>query len=319
MSATTRIDVRASSLKDCVRKSVYGASGAPEREWTEREQRILYRGRRLGGDYADWLERQHGPDNVARELEIPWRFGTGHADIFLQHTRTLIEVVSSAHASDVMIHRKLLQLVLYLEHFEAADAGMLVILDPADFAEERYPVARGTDTYKGLAAEVAERIESIARWRDTGQLPDRECRKPSDAIGRWCRHAETCFDGWEPDPVEAIDTPEAREVATAYYQAKQAEKGARSILTTAESERKEIEQKLAELVPVGKRRIGPLEITRTHVERKPTIDTRKVELAGVPIAPDFYKPGATYDTFRVDRVTDDPLVTMDDFGEEAPF
>lgn len=319
MSATARVDVRASSVKDCVRKSVYGATGAPEREWTDREHRIMFRGQRLGQDYADWLERQHGPENVAREVEIPWRFGVGHADIFLRHTRTLIEVVSSAHASDVMVHRKLLQLVLYLEHFQGAEAGLLVIIDPADFTEERYPVARGTDTYNGLADEVTERIESIARWRDTGELPDRECRKPSEAIGRWCRHAETCFDGWEPDPVETIDTPEAREVASAYYQAKQAEKGAKQILATAEVERKEIEARLAELVPVGKRRIGPLEITRTHVERKPTIDTKKVELAGVPIAPEFYKPGVTYDTFRVDRVSDEPLVTADDFGEDVPF
>ena len=314
-TAASTLDVRASSLPDCARKAAYGAIGAPRREWTDSENRILFRGTRIGQDYADFLEREHGPLSIEREVEIPWRFGVGHADILFKPAWQLIEVLSSARASASMLRRKLLQLVLYMEH-HSAKSGVLVVINPSDFSETRHPVARGAPPYQSLAAEVHERIERIARWRDTGELPERECLKPSDAIGRFCPHAAHCFEGWEAPSLEEIDTPTARTVAAAYYQAKREERAAAATLKTAEGRRKELEGELADHVPEGKWKIGALAVSRTHVTRKPTVSPADLELAGIPIPDELWRTGSEYDTWRVDRISNEPL--DDDYGD-VPF
>ena len=146
--------LRWSSVRACPRKAVYEATGAPARERTDREERILFRGKSIGRDYASFLTARYGADAIEAERKVVWPLGIGHIDIYLKQTKTAIEVLSSAHATDAMIHSKLLQVVGYMEHDPEVDNGMLVVLNPSDFFEDRYPVNKDTDAYRELAAEA---------------------------------------------------------------------------------------------------------------------------------------------------------------------
>jgi hypothetical protein len=314
--------LRASSTADCARKAAFEGSAAPDREWTDREQRILYRGRSLGRDYADWLEAKYGVTAVEREVKVEWKFGIGHIDVFLWPTLTVIEVLSTKHATDTMIHRKLLQTVLYMEHYEPALNGCLIVLDPGDFTEERFPVAKETEAYEHLVEEVINRIEQLEAWRDGGDLPARVCRRPSEAVGHFCRYADTCFADWEPDPLPVFDRPEVVVQAADVWRAKEAELAIKWQLADLEAERKAKEQVLAELLDGQPKEgvAGPYRIRRTDVQRKPTLDVKRAELAGVlntELLGEFMRPGAAYTTWAVDRHEGAPGDV--DYGEEAPW
>lgn len=317
--------VRWSSAADCARKAVYGGTIEPDREWTDREARIMYRGRSIGADYVAWLKAKYGPNAVWREVKVEWAFGVGHIDAFLRPTRTAIEVLSSKWADDLMVQRKLLQLVGYMEGYPSAKNGCLIVLDPSDFTEERWPVAKDTDTYRALVETMRERVAALERWRDTGELPARVCRKPSEAIGHFCRHATTCFEGWEePPPVSVIDDPEAMRLAADLAKAKAEERTAKVAVATWEEERKTCEQKLAALDGVadieGDIRIGSFVVKRVHVRRKPSLDVKKAEVAGMlnlELLAEFMKPGADYWTTTIERQEQDAV--PGDFGDEAPW
>lgn len=322
--------LRWSSAVDCPRKAVYGATREPDRDWSDREARIMYRGRSIGHDYGTWLKAKYGPNAVWREVKVKWAMGVGHIDLFLRPTGTAIEVLSSKWASDEMVHRKLLQLVGYMEAYKPAKNGCLIVLDPADFTESRWPVAKNTDTYRALVEETLERVEQLKRWWDSsmhgegGILPDRVCRKPSEAIGHFCRHAETCFADWvEPEPGSVVDDPDALALASQLHFVKGEERIAKAALADHEAVRKDLEAQLAALPGVegvaGDIQIGSFVVKRVHVQRKPSLDTKKATLAGalnLELLAEFMKPGASYWTTAIERTeTSGPV----DFGDEAPW
>lgn len=303
----------------------------------------MFRGKSIGRDWLVMYASTHelkvyvdsGPDywlppelrasslleaGIVAEVQIPWTYGVGHADAFIVETGTIVEVLSSAHVSEEMRHSKILQCVLYMEHYEAAKAGALIVVSPTDLEEEVFPIAKTSASYGELVAEMRARIEQVQTWSEKGTLPDRVCRKPADARSHFCRYDEPCFADWvAPEPDAILTGMVAEHIATRYYRAKQEETLRRRDLATAESARKEVEQELDEQgVPLGKTAVGPFEVIRTHIDRKPTVDLRKAELAGYPVdsLEEFMKPGASYDTFRISRVSDAPL---DDFGDEAPW
>lgn len=349
MSTQTELrPARLSSLKECPRMVTYQMTDAPARDRTDREARWLYRGRAIGRDYLIWLGATHGkiwaasgqhywipphlradgPGTAAvlAEVPVPWALGTGHIDGVLPASGTAIEILSSAQASAEQIHLKTLQLTAYLEHYPAATGGLLVVLNPSDFGEERFPIAKGTESYKALAEEVHDRIGQVLHWKQTGTLPARVCRKPSDAIGHFCLHAETCFDGCEEPPLEELDGREARETVQRFYLAKQAEQAAASVSASLQEERKAIQKDLEDLPGVADTdhplKVGPFRVTRTPVQRAPVLDVKKAELAGVlstEALADYMKPGAAYATWKVERVEADDALTPDDFGDEAPW
>lgn len=315
--------MRWSSTRVCARKAVYEAEGAPARERSDREHRILYRGRSLGRDYADFLAARDGQDAVEREVKVEWEFGVGHIDVFHIPTSTAIEVLSSAHASSDMVTSKLLQLVGYMEHYPRAAAGLLAVLDPSDFTEERFPVARGTDAYSGLVEQMHDRIVQLREWRDAGVTPARVCVKPSEAIGRFCLHAAHCFDGWEPEPLERLDDHETLDLAMSWLSAKAREREAAAAVDEAKAERETIQERLAARIDEpGKVLVGPLVVTRSDRVRQGTLDVRKAETAGVPVRDslaEFFKPDSSYTVWTVQGSGSLPGDTADvDYGE-APF
>ncbi len=323
MSADVKL--RWSAVADCARKAVYEATVPADRDRTDRERRILWRGKSIGHDYGTFLKATYGPNAVWREVKVRWAFGVGHIDLFLRPTGTAIEVLSSAFASDEMRQRKLLQLVGYMEAYPRAKNGCLIVLNPSDFTEDRWPVAKGTETYEALVERMRERVDELREWRSWGRLPDRVCGKPNDAIGHFCRHAVTCFDGWEaPEPVSVVDDPEAIRLAADFARAKLEERAAATTLAEWEAERKTCEAKLAALDGVdgivGDIRIGPYSVKRVHVQRSPSLDTKKARLAGMlneEVLAEFMRPGASYWTTTIER-RDDGAVPAD-LGDEAPW
>jgi hypothetical protein len=314
--------LRWSSVRACPRKAVYEATGAPARERTDKEARILFRGKSIGRDYASFLTARYGVDAIEAERKVVWPLGIGHIDVYLKETKTAIEVLSSAHASDAMVQSKLLQLCGYMEHDPEVDNGMLVVLNPSDFWEERFPVNKDTAAYQELVAEMQARIDKVLAWRDTGEIPGRVCGKPSDAWGHFCLHADHCFEGWVKPELVPNEDPLVHELSIGLYRAKQDEHAAKERVTEAEEKRKAIQAQLAEHLEEGEHEVGSLTIRRSVVNRKPTLDLKKALLAGAvdPAAIEPYmKEGATYSTWYVDRHGDAPLIVPGEFGDEAPW
>ena len=345
--------LRWSSVRDCPRKAVLEATGAPARDRTDAEERWLYRGKSIGRDYIVWLAAKYGKVYVASgdnwwvpphlradtadkaailaELPIEWELGVGHMDGYLKETSTALEFLSSAHASDAMIRSKLLQLTGYARHYPPATNACLIVLDPSSLQEDRYPVAFDTEAFRHLLEECEERIEQVMAWNATGGLPPRVCGKPGDAWGHFCRVAETCFEGWEaPEPVALTQDPEAVHVATLLHAAKQEERAAKATLAEAETYRKKLENELADQPAMGLAlgalkegvRVGPFHVKRTYVQRSPSLDVKKARLAGAindEALAEYMKPGAAYWTTTIERVELDARPPAEGFGDEAPW
>jgi hypothetical protein len=312
--------LRWSSVRACPRKAVYEWEKAPARDRTDKEQRILFRGKSIGRDYASFLTARYGEDAIEAERKVVWPLGIGHIDVYLKETKTAIEVLSSAHASDEMVQSKLLQLTGYMEHDPDVDNGMLVVLNPSDFWEERFPVNRDTAAYAELVAEMQARIDKVLAWRDTGEIPARVCSKPSDAWGHFCLHADHCFDGWEAPVLVPNENPLVHELSIGLYRAKEDERAAKERVATAEEKRKAIQAQLAEHLEEGAHEVGSLTVKRTVTNRAATLELKKALLAGAvdPDAiKDFMKPGATFSTWHIDRNGDAPLIV--DYGDNAPW
>ncbi len=313
--------LRWSSARDCARKAVYEATGAPARERYDSEERILFRGKRLGRDYGDLLALKYGEDALERERKIVWPLGVGHADIYLRETKTIIEVLSSAHASDAMRLSKLLQLVGYLEHDPEADNGVLVVLNPSDYSEDRTVVSQRSDAYKALVEEMRDRIAALQEWDATGDLPARVCAKPADARSHFCLHADHCFEGWERPQLEQVTASAELVEAVAEFAEASAGQQAADREARGFAARKREAQAVIEAaeLPAGMAlQVGPFKLTRTSVQRKPTFEWEKAELAGVfepGLYGDYFKPGASYSTFKTERVDH----SGDEFGEDSPF
>lgn len=343
MTATKPL-LRWSSVRDCARKSIYEAEGAPARERTPAEEGTLWRGKSIGREYTIFLATQmgariwvsSGPDfwvppdlkaadeksaGLIAEQTIRWQHGVGHSDIYLPETKTIVEVLSSAHASEAMTRAKLLQAVGYTEHHPQAENCALVIVSPTDFTTERIVLSPRSTAYKDLRTEMRERIGDLDNWAETSTLPGRVCGRPSDARSHFCLFADHCFEGWqptEPDEIEADET-----VVDALVRFDRAKKARAAV--AREDKALKVEQDAAQEIlaglelPAGTVRLGPYEVTRTFVQRKPTFQADRAEMAGVfepGLYSEFFRAGASYSTYRIDLVGD-PI--EEDYGSEAPW
>ncbi len=270
----TDVKLRWSSARACARKSVYEATLEPDRDLFEIEQRIMYRGRCIGREFVNMLasgnsgkvwacsgdhhwippslraESQEKADYLA-EVPIRWKHGVGHIDVYVVSSNLIIEVLSSAHASPAMRHSKLIQAAGYALGFSQAKGIALCVLSPVDYTEERITVERGSSQWVTLEAEVKEIIARLDTWREDGTLPERTCKVPNEARGRFCRHAVTCFQGWEPEPLDPLTSPRAQELVESLYDLKQQIKFAHQETRLTEEEAVEIQDELSELVEPG--------------------------------------------------------------------
>lgn len=308
--------MRLSSVRTCPRKAVYEVTDAPAREMYDKEKRILWSGRRIGTDYLDMLEAGNGV-TIERELKIPWPLGVGHADGWMPEARTLLEVLSSAHASNDMVASKLLQLVSYMRYWPAAHVGALLIVDPRDYSEERVIVRRGTPQWDTLAEQAADRVDQVLRWKERGILPDRVCAKPADARSHFCRHAEHCFEGWEqpvPDPIGGEETQQLV-IRLDHVKAKKRELDATK--KVLETEQKEIQAALEAEVPPGEWMIGGYKVKRSPRVRssfKLPLAEKDSRFPGELLAE--FTTTSRYDVWTTERTQ---AAADLDFGSEAPW
>lgn len=291
MTVTETPMLRWSSVRDCPRKAVLEATTEPDRDWSREEKGYMLRGKSIGRDFILMLaagnQANHenaliyvdsGPDRwvpeglltksrdtaaFVAELRVPWEMGVGHADCFVAQHGTVIEVLSSAHSD--LAHSKLLQGVGYARELPEAKAVCLAIVNPSNMTEERVIVVRDSDQWKFLAEEVDERIAEVIAWRDTREWPDRVCAKPGDAWGHFCRHAVTCFAGWEaPEtPVYDGDMEQAQMLAIqlAHVKAKRREIAQSDKLL--EGEQKAIQSEFAKVFDYGKQIVGGFAVKRS--------------------------------------------------------
>jgi hypothetical protein len=243
--------LRWSSVRDCPRKAVYEATGAPARERTLNEERTLYRGKSVGREFAiflaarerakgkqpwrifvasgvigEWPRRYLTSDRAKAafivEEAVPWPLGILHPDIRVVETNTIVEVLSSAHASEDVRHSKMLQLVGQIE-YTGANGGAVVVVDPTNLSDEIFPLAKTSKLYGELLEEMRDRVAQVQAWADTGAVPDRVCRsRPNARTATSASTPSTASRLGAAPPTSSVD-PTSAVAAADVYQAKQAE------------------------------------------------------------------------------------------------
>lgn len=291
MTATAKHSLRWSSARSCPRMAVYEATTPPERDWTLSEERIMWRGNGVGHDFAvrlaaatldgdgngrvyldsapdpyrQWPEHLLTDDRETAgfivERKVPWLAGVGHVDVYATATETVIEVLSSRYS--IQAHSKLLQAVGYAGNIPECKAVCLVIVDPSDLSEERVIVTVGSDEWEQLFEECHQRLDEIRVWTETGDMPSRVCSKPSEARSHWCRYSTTCFEGWTPEPLAALDDPEVQRLATELAQLKAKRKTGSAVDKVLEKAQKLIQDELAAKVEPGKWVTGGVKLERS--------------------------------------------------------
>jgi len=342
--------LRWSSTRDCPRKAIYEATDAPARPLIERERRILFRGKRIGRDYAELLSLNHnnkldhkrfirarvraeekgggyyGAGKVWVEKKVVWPLGVGHMDIWLPQTATAVEVLSSAHASEQMVHSKELQLVGYMEHDPETTNGAVVVLNPSDYSEDKIILSRHSKDYAELVEEMHERIRQVQEWDATGEMPPRVCRKPADARGHFCVYADHCFDGWTPDPATDLTDPAIAELVAQLAAAKLRYREHDKQAEAERDEYKEIEQQLTDLgIQSGRTyRCGTWQFRRITVKGRETFQLARARKAGFWTGADderfanFLSVGAPSERYEVDRASEAGELALAD-DDEVPF
>jgi hypothetical protein len=334
------LSLRWSSVRSCPRKAVYEAIDAPARERTLKEDRQLFRGRSVGHDWVvsvasekmwkvwidsgstHWLPPHlaavsEDEADVVAELRVQWDFGTGHCDLYIRETDTVVEVLSSQNPSGDMIHSKLIQARGYARALDA-DNLALIVVDPATLDEERVIVTSGTARWDDLARECDERVAQLVAWRDEGTLPARVCGKPGEAWGHFCQYAEHCFADWQPPLLDVLDSEEAQTLAIRLSHVKAKRREIYVTDRTLEAEQKEIQEELAAEIPVpGEFQVGGFKVKRSDRagRRSFAFDRAENDSRIAELLNEFVKPGNPYTVWDVEQ-TGPVLVLPDD---EAPW
>lgn len=338
--------LRWSSARDCPRKAVYEATGAPHRERTHREDRTLWRGRAVGHEYVIALAHEQrtrvhvcsGPDyvqpwpaihaadrdaaGILAELPVEWELGVGHADAFVVESQVVLEVVSSQNATGELIHSKLLQAAGYCRALDAA-AVCVVVVDPVTLADDRVIVTRDSSKWDRLMGEVDERVATLLEWRETGRIPDRVCRKPADAWSHFCLYGGHCFDDvpeWTPDFNGELWSDEAQMIAIALERVKTQRREISKTDSLLEDEQKALQAQLAAFVPEGAWQVGGYLVKRQARTGRRSFDFARADLDGrFPdgLLAEFTKQSDGFEVWAVEKTG--AVVTTDDEEGEVPF
>lgn len=316
--------LRWSSVRDCARKAVYEATGAPHRDRTLREERQLARGRSVGRDYIvaiaqesrrlihvasgsnHWvpphlLAPSRDVAGIIAEQPIEWALGIGHADGYIVETNTVLEVLSSQHAAPDMIHSKVLQARGYAEGLGATSI-CLAIVDPATLEDERVIVTHTSPQWADLTVEMDDRVAQVLEWRDGGEMPGRVCLQPSESHGHFCLYAEHCFAGYEPPATPDLDSPEATQLAIQLATVKAKRREITSTDRTLEREQKDIQTQLAGHVPAGEWQLDGYLVKRSPRTRISFALDMAREDSRIPreLIEEFTK-SSTYEVWDVER------------------
>jgi hypothetical protein len=337
----TTQSLRWSSVRDCGRKAVYEVTGAPARNRTLKEERQLFRGKTVGQAFVVALAHENrwkvfvdsGPDymlpypelhcdsrddaDVIAELKVQWELGVGHADLYVKQTDTILEVLSSQSASVEMIHSKVLQAYGYARAIDAQSIALAVV-DPATLEEDRVIVTASSPQWDDLAVECDERVAQVVAWRDSGTIPARVCGRPSESWGHFCQYAAHCFEDWQADPVEQIESEEAQQLAIRLAHVKAKRREITSSDNLLEAEQKDIQEQLADLVPAGEWQVGGYLVKRSDRTRSNFKLSVAVEDSRLPRdVLDEFTTVSRYTVWEVAKTG--PAAVLPDNAEAVPF
>lgn len=257
---------RWSAAAICARWCVYGAQGAPAREYTEEELKRFERGKAWGRVIVDGVvARLHRENRRPRAEEvIPWPranpIGDGHADCYIPHEGLVIEVVSNAGGN--LPPYKAIQAAGYaLNHPNATDA-VVDSVDTHTGREHMYPL-----NLVALAGQV-ETIQAQVLAGLDGELPERVCRTPWDGPAQLCPHVEHCFAGWEPTPLdELLVTAGEADLLDRLADLEDSVSDANERVKLLKAQRDELRQKVAPLIEPGTlTQAGNVAVRRTVFE-----------------------------------------------------
>lgn len=204
---------RWSSTTRCARMGAYSALGTiPSPITSDAVAGMFERGHDLEDVYHRRLqERYSGP--IEREVAIPWG-GDGwelHLDFLLPDAdREHTECKSNQHIGtipgpNVDLHgfetkAPVLQVAGAAVFDPEGGTARVAVISPVNYTYREFDIELTSDLVAGVR-DIADRVCHAA---ETGELPPRVCTVPSDAVGRFCPYADTCFATWEP--AEQVET-----------------------------------------------------------------------------------------------------------------
>lgn len=307
---------RWSSAVRCPRMGAYTALGAIPAIPSEQVEGLFQRGHDVEDRYFARLAEQY-TGRIIREAAIQWGDGWSlHVDAILPDAdgRPHVEVkanrdVYHVPGADLTIggvttKAPVLQVAGAAVFDPEGGAAEVVVVSPLDYTERRYPVDVTSDV-RGAVEEIAALVVHAVQ---TGELPPRVCRVPSDGIGRFCPYVDTCFADWQP--VDPDDVPaEVGLLAQQVYDADQAAKLAEAASADAKQQRDDLRRQLADYLAAGVQyEVAGLRVKRTTVKGRQSfnlkdavatgaIDPRDVE-AGGRLEP-FVKTGDGHDRWTI--------------------
>ena len=310
--------VRLSELAKCPRCCACRAIGCEPALPSDRQARLMNRGRVLGRMVADEFAKKHGADAVEYEREIVWPLGVGHADIYLKPDRLLIEVFSTS-GSDYTA--KIKQAKRYLHFDQEAEAAAVYVLNVTDLSrEEVFPVFLTDQDREEIEAEVAAVQAAID---GTGPLPECVHSSPDGCRYSGCPFTASAWDGWTPpDPVDLSDSRALVAGAAELYQAKKVLAERKAMVEDAQRVYDDAKAALVDVLPVVgvEMKAGPLSVKRVLVKGRETLSWSKAKAAlpddTLGMLQPFVKVSDSYSRVDVRRMSDDPVTG--EYGE-VPF
>lgn len=311
---------RLSSLARCVRQAAYTALDTPADPLPDDAEHYFRRGHLFNHYVGQQLRAKYGPAQVRSEVEIPWPLGVGHADHVIAAESLCVEVVSTVSPSPHTFSFKAKQLRSYM-HFGGYDNGAVYVIDPSSLKrEDVLPVKLTDDDRQEIDTDVY--MVGLAESEGRADVIERVCRKPSDARGYLCQYASACFANWEAPAVTDDDREAARRAALDLYQAKQRLRNLVAQEKAAETDAKEAQAILADLLPPGDFvSVGPFKVrvrgpyTRTTI-KKELLDSGLVEREMIDAYVSESDPWFVSD---ITRESGETALTGDDFGSDAPW
>lgn len=320
----TLTGIRPSLWARCATAAAFQGRGEIEAEQPREAREWFQRGHLFEEYVMRQVVAKHGRDNVERQVVIPIPgIGEGHADGYVKPERALIEVKSTvaAYPNSPTFEFGVAQLRRYLAYHPEAEQGWLYMIDPGTLKPADVYVVRLDDEERELIeAErlyILEAVEGGELQLNPRGTDERPCLKPTQARGRLCPFADVCFDGWEPDPLAEVTSPDALEAVGVLHGIKSEKSRLAAQVRALEESERVVQAELAELLDEGESLVGGFVVRRTHVVRQPTFQPRAAEAAGFPLEAlaEFMKPGSEYDLWKVSLAGDPGDV---DYGE-APF
>lgn len=203
---------RWSSTTRCARMGAYSALATiPTAITSEAVAGMFERGHDLENVYERRLrERYSGP--IQREVPIPWGDGWElHLDFLLPEAdREHTECKSNQHIGTIpgpsvdlhgyLTKAPVLQVAGAAIFDPEGGTAKVAVISPVNYTFSEYDIDITSDL-EAAVRDIADRVQHAA---ETGELPPRVCEVPSDATGRFCPYADTCFAQWEP--AEQVET-----------------------------------------------------------------------------------------------------------------